>query len=154
MARGQFFDPILASQVLACASIEGDKAAVEQYHVSQMSITRWRKRMREDPSLLNQVTSIISERRPQWHAKLPQAMSDFVDCLVRESQRKTIDAEQLRAIGEQFERLARIQIAMRIVDARLAATAGREGSEVPRPVPRLVESGDVDEIADEAPDSD
>lgn len=152
MARGQFFDPILASEVLACAAIEGDKAACEQYSVAQRSVTRWRERMKTDRSLANQVTLKVNERRPQWHLKLPQAMADFIDCLVRETQRRQIDADSLRAIGEQFERLARIQMAMRIVDARLAVAAGGEGSEVPRSVPRLAEP-DYVTVDPESPDS-
>lgn len=145
MARGQFFDPILASEVLACASLKGDKFACQLYGVAQISVTRWRKRMQSDRSLLNQVSLKINEQRPQWLLQLPQALSEFVDCLVRESQRKRIDAEQLRAIGEQFERLARIQIAMRIVDARLASATGGEGSEIPRSVPRITDAVALDD---------
>jgi hypothetical protein len=129
MARGKFFKPAIAGEILAYAAMHSDKEATSKFGVSQMSLCRWRKRMTWDPELFSYVASKINSQPPAWVAELPDSMRRFIAMLDRFMAQKVLTPEDLRAAGEQFERLARIQIALRIVDERFAVGTGREGLE-------------------------
>lgn len=129
MAGGKIFKPAIAGEILAYAAMHSDKEATSKFGISQMSLGRWRKRMTWDHELFSYVALKIKSQPPAWVAELPDSMRRFIAMLDRFMAQKVLTPEDLRAAGEQFERLARIQIALRIVDERFAVGTGREGLE-------------------------
>lgn len=109
------------------AAVFGDQFAVERYGITKRSISRYRTRLRTDPILSQKVFELRKGIVPP-KTSAQDAMDAALEFL--EDAPKHLDRSKvsdLLAIAQTYKTIAEIELAGKIIDARLAQIPGQSG---------------------------
>jgi hypothetical protein len=136
----QQFNYEFAALVIVDAMVLGDRKAAEIHGVSPRTVKRYRNRFKTDPKLTQLVThlrqTILQPKKP----RLEDAIASTIEWI--EDAPKHLDRDNpdhLEVITRAFKTLSEINLANRMIDARLAALPGQTGTGNQQMVSRTIE---------------
>jgi hypothetical protein len=124
------FNYEFASLVLVDALVMGDRRAAELHGISTRTLKRYRQRLKIDPHLAQLVfhlrQSVLAPKKPQISDAIDAAV-EFIQDAPKHLDRENV--EHLQMMTHAFKTLSEIQLANRMIDARLAALCGAAGTQ-------------------------
>lgn len=141
-------DKARLADVIIFAAIFGDEQTLERYEISIRTLRRYRKRLDEDDEL-NQLVAegvaAIKAFRGEDGQSIPNKLSTAIDSILGYMTRAAesgVTAEMLTALNESFAALSEYDLAMKLLDARVAQENTGEGEGL-RPAAQATGSGRV-----------
>lgn len=124
----QVFNYDFAALVLYDAAVFGDRFATEKYGITKRSISRYRKRLQTDPILSQKVfelrKGIVPPKTSAQDAM--DAALEFIQDAPKHLERGRV--QDLLAVAQTYKTIAEIELAGKIIDARLAQIPGQLGT--------------------------
>ena len=123
---GANFDYERASRALAIAALEGDAKASATEGISVRTLQNYRKRLREDDTLAQLFGSKKATLEREWAHEIAPTLRAALAFIQRAS--TSLDArdpEAVHAMAGALKLVNEAGLAMRVIDARLAAIGGQ-----------------------------
>lgn len=138
---GANFDYERASRALAIAALEGDTKAATSEGVSVRTLQNYRKRLRDDDTLAQLFGSKKATLEREWAHDIAPTLRAALAFIQRASANlDPRDPEAVHAMAGALKLVNEAGLAMRVIDARLAAIGGT-AHEPPGEIPTATTSG-------------
>lgn len=105
-----------------------DKATAQKHGKSLRTLQRWREKADADPALAQLVAEKLALLDQRWAEKIPSAMEAALDYIERACRSTQIDSSMLYSVTGALKVISEIQMARRMIDARLNRAAQAPGT--------------------------
>ncbi|MCC6649093.1 MAG: hypothetical protein IT374_26430 [Polyangiaceae bacterium] len=111
--------------VLVEASLQGDKKTSERYDITTRTLQNWRNRLSQDVELSRLFAAKKKLATEEWASGLAPAIRGAIDFLHRATNDADVkDPAVIHAIAGALKILSGVAVTSRVLDARLARSAG------------------------------
>lgn len=124
------FDRDRAAKVLIDAAMMGDVKACEKWEITRQTLHNYRKRLEDDPDLLQVLTQQKTNQDKEWAAEIPTMLSAGIDFLKRAAQEADPrDSDVIHSIAGAVKIVSEVQAMRDVIDARISGQARSDGAE-------------------------
>lgn len=124
------------AEVLVAAFLNGDRKTAERYGVTDRTLRNWRKLLDSEPKLSELFRAKKAQASEGWANEVPGAIRSAVTFLRRAAEEGDCrDPNMVHSIAGAMKLLSETAATWRLLDARLARSAGGQPEQRPSPLP-------------------
>jgi Asp-tRNA(Asn)/Glu-tRNA(Gln) amidotransferase A subunit family amidase len=102
----------------------GDQKACDLHEITRMSLSRYRKRFKDDPILAKAVFKIRETNVKPLEPSIKDAITTYIKWLKdAPAQLEVVNAENIAAVTNAYRTMAEIELANKMIDAKMTQIA-------------------------------